>query len=178
VWVVLGTALLIGGGSLWWRAAAKRQAVAAPEPVIVQPSASVAQESNAPATSVSSEQKKDVMLRVTAFPLSAEIRLDGKPLSGNPYLGPVPLDDNEHQIEARADGHETQSTTVKFERDVDVVVTLEKEKSTAPRRRYIPRRAPAPAPKPAPQNKPASADCDPPFYLDSRGVKKYKPGCL
>ncbi len=43
-----------------------------------------------------------------------------------------------------------------------------------PPRRWTP---PAPQPRPQPP-RPAQADCDPPFWIDAQGHKKYKPACL
>ncbi len=43
-----------------------------------------------------------------------------------------------------------------------------------PPRRWAP---PSPRPQP-PHPAPAQADCDPPFWIDAQGHKKYKPACL
>jgi serine/threonine-protein kinase len=189
-----GLAIAIGAVTLW-RVNASQQALPAPDPKTAV--ASVATPSEAARSGASSEasnspapaQPAPVMLRVTAFPLSAEISLDGKPLPGNPYAGPVPVDRMEHVVEARAEGYSTESKTTTFGNDIDLVLTLKQEpgaKASSYVRRAPARATPArdsPPEKPAIADRPSSSsaggvDCNPPYYLDQRGVKKFKPECL
>jgi serine/threonine-protein kinase len=121
-------------------------------------------------------QRKEILLRVTAFPLAAEITLDGAPLPGNPYAGAVPADGVEHRIEATAPGFETASKVATFrpDMDVDVVLSLTPDK---PQRKRGVIRPPVVGPKPTAQER-TGPDCTPPYYVDERGVKKFKTGCL
>lgn len=135
-----------------------------------------------------------VLLRVTAFPKNAVLYLDGIRLDSNPITVSKPHDDsNAHRLEVRAEGYETESHTVLFHRDQDIVLNLAKrvavpapvaQPSPAPRPAQRP--APRPVPQPttsgsatSPGPKPSSTpSCNPPFYYDERGVKKYRPECL
>ena len=126
-------------------------------------------------------------LRITAFPRTAHILLDGEIVSENPFHRTVSLDPaHSHDIEVVALDHEPQKRTIFFDRDQELIVTLTPLGPSTPVKAAA-KRAPAPgrakaasaeqtvAVTPAP---PPVADCDPPYFFDQRGVKKFKAGCL
>lgn len=141
-------------------------------------------------------EKKEILLRITAFPATAILSLDGKELPSNPYSRLYPQDEKQvMELKIHAPGFHDEVRKIRFDQDADIVVTLrekpkpeeekaeepeEEEEESKPVRRWRPRpvvRSPAPAPAPAPAAK-ADTSCDTPYYIDSRGVKKFKPACL
>ncbi len=140
----------------------------------------------APAPVAAPPEVKDVQVRITAFPATATVFVDGKPVAGNPYSETRPIDGQPHTIRAEAEGHIARSETVTFDADRDIVLVLQQApkpepepepeaKAKPPEPVKVPRvrRAPPPAPKPAPR-----PNCNPPYTVDSRGVKKFKPECI
>jgi serine/threonine-protein kinase len=55
--------------------------------------------------------------------------------------------------------------------------TAATQPASRPPRHWTPPTPPRPQP-PRPAPAPAQADCDPPFWIDAQGHKKYKPACL
>jgi serine/threonine-protein kinase len=127
----------------------------------------------------SSAHSDQIMVRITVFPLAAKILLDDKPLDSNPYVGFVSIDQSSHRVDAQAPGYASASTAVTFNRNVEVVLTLVEDKAPKPTGGH---RWSRPPPKPTAEattsRPPPRNNCDPPFYVDDRGVKKFKPGCL
>ena len=121
-----------------------------------------------------------VTLRVTAFPATAKLFWDGELLPSNPMTRSYPIDSGgTHRLVARAEGYDDEEREIKLDQDIDVVLTL----------REKPREVPTQIPKPTLKKRPAKAarseptarhsgQCDPPFVIDDRGVKKYKAQCL
>jgi serine/threonine-protein kinase len=124
---------------------------------------------------VPSSATSKIAVRITAFPVAAQITLDGRRLDANPYSDTVMPDGLLHQVRATADGYEPQAAKVRFDRDVELVLTLNGAPSA--RQQYRARQRPAPPVTSAPPPKPV-INCDPPFYVDQNGIKKFKPGCL
>jgi eukaryotic-like serine/threonine-protein kinase len=129
-------------------------------------------------------QASKIDVRVT--PSSAVITLDGKPLSNNPYHAEFVPDGALHQLRAEAEGYVTRELDVNFDKDVNLELALEPNRAAAhgSRRGGIasapkakaktgavsaPSAASDAAPKPA---------CSPPYFVDSEGLKRYKPECL
>jgi len=123
-------------------------------------------------------------LGITAFPRSARIELDGEPLPENPFRGTFPLDrERVHAVEVTASGHDAQLRSVRFDRDQELVITLspvgratERHASPPKKRTKVPESAGSSPPAvsaAAPAN-----ECDPPYFFDDRGVKKFKARCL
>jgi serine/threonine protein kinase len=130
-------------------------------------------------------------LRITAFPKTAHILLDGEIVSENPFHRTVPLDPtHSHDIEVVALEHEPQKRTLFFDRDQELIVTLSPlgpgAQPSAPASMVTKRAAPAkrsrtPSSQPVNADAPAPApvsECEPPYFFDQRGVKKFKAGCL
>src|SRR6185503_3171146 len=134
-------------------------------PATTRPAAdtpSAATELKAPATS-------KISVRITAFPVIAQISLDGRRLGANPYGDSVAPDGLLHQVQATAEGYAPQTTTVRFDRDVELVLTL--NGAPAARQQYRSRSRPPPAvPSAAPPPPKPTINCDPPFYVDQNGI--------
>ncbi len=127
-----------------------------------------------------------VELRLTAFPAEAQLRWDERLLPSNPYTLRLPLDRRSHELVVTATGFREARRTLQLERDGDVVVSLERvapltvpqpsaqapSGSTPTRKRAGPAAAATAAPA-AP-----ATDCNPPYFIDARGIKRYRPGCL
>jgi hypothetical protein len=146
-------------------------------PLASDPRAATAATLAAPATPSAAH------LGITAFPRSARIVLDGQPLPGNPFHAEYPVDsEHVHVIEISAVDHRPERRSVRFDRDQQLVVTLEpvllpttREPSVSKPRVKAPTAA---RPSPAGASTDVGSDCDPPYYFSERGVKKFKPGCL
>jgi serine/threonine-protein kinase len=118
-----------------------------------------------------------VSLQLTAFPAEARIFLDGEPLGSNPATAEVDPRSS-HRVRAEAPGYRSVERTVQSE----TALVLSLEKLAEP---PVPSRAEKPHP-PASAHRlttsaPAAAsapNCEPPYFYDARGVKKYKPDCL
>ena len=100
----------------------------------------------------------------------------------------MPADGSQHVVRAEAPGYSTGRVVVMLEKDTEVVLALEKSnkpvvQSGPPRvtRPSAPRTVapaqPAAAPPPAPPA-PAKPDCNPPYFIDSQGIKRYKADCM
>lgn len=129
-----------------------------------------------------SETDAKIQIRITGFPATAQLSLDGKPLPSNPYTRTFDRSKTEtKELKVTAPGHEDAIRTIPMDQHADVVVTLRalpeepkpKEKADPAPRTYRPRAYPTPAPVAKPK-----VNCDPPYYIDERGVKKFKTGCL
>jgi hypothetical protein len=76
---------------------------------------------------------------------------------------------------AEAAGHERETRVVRLDQDWDIVLTLTPQPAAVEPQ-------PRPKAKPVRKERPSSAsneaDCNPPYFFDERGVKKYKSRCL
>ena len=115
----------------------------APSPAATRPAASVSTTAAVP----------DVRIKLTVSPPSAQITIDGAPVS-SPYLANVPRDSRDHIIRVESPGLEPHVEIVRFEGDITMLVTLTKAAgaatsvATAPAVRGAPPVAAAPvAPK-------------------------------
>ncbi len=125
----------------------------------------------------------EVDVHVTVFPSSATLSLDGTNVEGNPHRRLVAADGSTHTLEANAAGYERKTVSITYDRDREVVLTLEKTPlAPAPTpKNSEPERPKRPVVTPPPATEPASASqdsCDPPYYVTGRGIKKYKAACL
>lgn len=109
-------------------------------------------------------------------PGNARLFLDGQALIGNPALRVMPADGTPHQLRAELEGYEPASAD--FSATRDQVVDLQLGQLLPPpetkRRTVAPRRTSSPAKKP----QAATAGCAQPFFVDTDGIKKVRPGCL
>ncbi len=169
-WLLVGglALLLLGGAAfaLWPRSAP-------PKP------ASVAQA--APATPApAAPEVARVSIQLRAVPSDAKLFLDGEPLAGNPSFQVFPVDGKSHLLRAEAEGHNTATGEFAATRDDTFELRLEKAASAPVRPRAAAQRAVAAPPLPkAPSAKPAAqANCAQPFFIDTDGIKKIRPGCF
>ncbi len=117
-----------------------------------------------------------VSLRVTAFPSSARIQLDGRELTGNPCTELFIPDDRLHTIRVEAPDHVGIERSVRLSSDIDLVLALKAAPKPSPSTKQPPG---GPRLRPAePRRALPTDDCQPPYFIDSRGVKKYKRECL
>jgi eukaryotic-like serine/threonine-protein kinase len=134
-----------------------------------------------------SERAPMVRIRVRATPREAAIEIDGNDPGPTPVALDVTADARDHSIRASAPGYQPEVRTLKFSRDQDVEISLEKLVPTpeptashaigtiVPSRPEAPHRVVAPKPKNT-----VSVDesrCSPPYYF-SNGIKTFKPECL
>jgi eukaryotic-like serine/threonine-protein kinase len=107
-------------------------------------------------------------IRLGAVPDSARLFLDDREVSGNPATLSVPRDGTRHTLRAEAAGYEVRREDVVYDRDQTLALTLTP----------LPTLAPKPSAKEARRVARPRAKCDPPYVIDQRGVKRYKPECL
>jgi serine/threonine-protein kinase len=144
--------------------------------------------SPAPAAPTAPAAPAQVQVRITAFPATSKLYLDGQMLPSNPYFRQYPKDAKKQlHVEVRADGHVSETRDVPLDQNAEIVVTL----SPLPKAAEQPA-APAPTvtigktprttrPTTTPSTTtaaPPKANCDPPFVIDERGMKRYKPECF
>ena len=137
---ILGFSLataLAGGAALWLFAQSQStKTEAAPPPPEPGPSAAA----NPVESAASSDAPKpEGKMTLRAKPTSAEFSIDGGPWLDNPHVSDVKLDGAEHTIVVRAKGYEDKKTTVVFDGDVVLDVTLKRRPSAG-------RRPPPPSP--------------------------------
>ena len=72
----------------------------------------------------------DVRIKLTVSPASAQITIDGAPVS-SPYLANVPRDSRDHIIRVEAPGLEPHVEIVRYEGDITMLVTLTKAAGAA-----------------------------------------------
>jgi hypothetical protein len=163
IFAFVGLAALAGAGMLVLRKGAdEAKAVAPPTTVVVQ----------APATSAPTTATVNVQVRIAVDPPNAELRLDGKLLTGNPFVSVIPREASIHELAASADGYKEEKQVVQFMRDVDLTITLRRGKGTprvAQGRAPIAPGAAAAAMKPAAEARPAApAAIEPGMELQTR----------
>jgi len=154
------------------------------------PPAPVANPPTPPAAETPAEKTNKVSIRLSASPPEARLFFDNEQLPSNPYAGALPADGNQHTVRAEAQGFTSSSTAFILDRDADIVLALERSKqvtvaapSRPPPRGGNPHPGPSLASPPTPPTNtapppPAKPDCNPPYYVDPRGIKKYKPECM
>lgn len=126
------------------------------------------------APGTATQKLANVNLELRSNPSSARLFVDGEALSGNPARRVLPMDGKVHELRAEADGYRTASA--QFAALDDGVVDLRLEKIE-----------PGPALKSRPSGSARTgslskarppANCAKPFFVDSDGIKKVRPGCL
>lgn len=123
----------------------------------------------------------NVEVRISAAPTDALIYLDGSLLQGNPVVLETRRDDELHEVRATADGHDEAIASVRFDRNRDLVLRLARHSAaTAPSTsaEASPAAAEPSRSAPARPRRPRQPDCDPPFTIDPRGIKRFKPHCV
>jgi serine/threonine-protein kinase len=136
-----------------------------------------------PGSGTTAKAAETIEVRIRAAPSSAVISIDGVPAPKNPALLFVDPDDSLHEVRANAEGYEEAVESVRFDRNRTLVLRLSKHVAS-PVPSALASSAPgAMAPK-APKAhereraRPVPNDCDPPFTIDERGIKRFKPSCV
>jgi tRNA A-37 threonylcarbamoyl transferase component Bud32 len=114
-----------------------------------------------------------VALSVTlsSKPDTAQLFLDDRFVPGNPAKLSVPGDGSRHTVRAEAPGYAVRRQEIVYDKDQSVALVLDALPSASSA-------APAKAPKGTRPVVRPRAKCDPPYVIDSRGVKRFKPECL
>ena len=137
------------------------------------------------ATSLALAPGRSVSVSIEARPESASIMLDGVAVS-NPYIAERAWDGDSHRVRVSAPGFVSEETDVRFDADVRMFRALSPSPASSASAASANSVATAPPAHPhagthaAPSAAPAPAPgaCDPPYFLDARGIKKFKPQCL
>lgn len=138
---------------------------------------------------------RSINLSIEAHPATATITIDGQSVP-NPYVAERPRDGVEHVLRVAAPGYKPEESRLRFDADLRMFSAL----SPLPYGTSTPSAAVAPTPVPPtrvhpggvrqqaqssaspsvapPATTPPPGACDPPYFLDSRGIKKFKPECL
>jgi hypothetical protein len=119
----------------------------------------------------------EVKVRIAVKPEGARIRVDGRLLKANPFVGVFPKDEREHHLTINADNYHEFVDILQFDQDLDIEISLDSTKGPAraraaarivrtPAAAVAPAAAavaPAPAPvieKPAPASRAAEPGMD------------------
>jgi serine/threonine-protein kinase len=140
---MLGVAAVLSAGAAIWLWSPS-ESPDAPPPAVIQGTASSVSSTPAVATGA---PRKFGKLTLRAQPNSAQFSIDGGPWLDNPHVADVGLDGAEHTVVTRAKGYLDKKTTVMFDRDVNVEVSLRRSPG-------IVRGRPAPPPPAKSQPKP------------------------
>jgi hypothetical protein len=124
---------------------------------------------SAPATKV-----ERVRIEVTVDPPEAKIFFDGLPVESNPFVALVPKDALTHNVRALAPGFNPRTEALTLVSDVRLHLALDRQ---VPPALSSPKPSPLSARASARVKAPANA-CDPPYFLDESGIKRYRRECL
>ena len=131
------------------------------------PGAVVTDHAASPQTGVAgATTSTEVRVRIEVEPADAELRLDGRLLPGNPFLAVFPREGNIHELSATADGYRDEKQVVQFNRDVDVKITLRRQKGAT--HAVIGRAAAPSAARPSPDTHPTATSVEPGMDLQGR----------
>lgn len=134
-----------------------------------------------PTAALAPAVRNSVYLKVAATPANARIVLDGTTAADNPTQRAFALDPNqEHVVEVSAPGHEPYVERFYLKSDRELSIDLSPAPS-APSARPAPKAKATqkpPAQPSAPSRTRPVNECDPPYFYDDRGVKKFKTKCL
>jgi serine/threonine-protein kinase len=114
---------------------------------------------------------RQVEIAVRTLPPSASIYFDDDLLPSNPAIVIRIADGSLHVVRAEAQGYQARAIEIVLDKGADLVIRLD-------------RAAPAPGhPLSTPTgsaraSSPSAKDCNPPYYVDAKGIKKFKPRCL
>jgi serine/threonine-protein kinase len=163
---IVGASVLVAGGlaAMAMRSKAPPNlTAAAPVPSASASAASATTEAAAPETAATNASVQDasgaVRISISAVPPTAQILVDGKPVSGNPAVLDTTRDDvTHHSIRVEAAGFASQTRSVAFDRNLDLVFTMIKAGApAAAAHRGGARAAAAPPPPAVAENTPAPA---------------------
>jgi eukaryotic-like serine/threonine-protein kinase len=167
-WLVGVAAVVLVSVGFWFVREQRSSAAAAPPsaPSIVNPPA-----------------PDNVRLHVTAFPGHARVFVDDELAPSNPYSRHFARDaSKKHKIVVEAPDHQTESREVTYDEDTDLVITLQPVTTATPPKgsgdKDKPHSSGGSRRSTGTVTPPRGADCDIPYVVDPRGVKKFKPQCI
>jgi eukaryotic-like serine/threonine-protein kinase len=164
------------------------------EPGIVVPTTSPA--ISAPAAAVPAPtpytraSPSQVSVAISSSPRRATLFLDGRQLPSNPFSSTVPIDGAVHRVRAEAPGYASRTVDIAPDHDIELVVTLDALPARGgPQRIQIASPPVVTAPTTDNNNANANANasnpstnnnhkCNPPYYIDADGIKRFKSDCL
>jgi serine/threonine-protein kinase len=125
-----------------------------------------------------------VTIALSSSPRRATLFLDGRQLPSNPYTSSVPIDGTVHKVRAEAAGYASRTVEVAPDHDTEVVVVLDGLPSHGGQR--TPVASPPVVIMPTVDNNTSSSNpnasnshkCNPPYFIDADGIKRFKPDCL
>jgi serine/threonine protein kinase len=125
--IALGTAVVLLAAALVVWAAKGSGSVQAPK-ATAQAANATSAPSAAPSSSVAptAQPADQVGLEVRVWPGSAQITIDGDPVTGNPFRGSYPKDGAVHEIRAAASGYRTKTKEVSLSSEVVLDMSLER----------------------------------------------------
>ena len=182
--LLIGLAALLGVGALIlvWRLTSSEAKVIAPTPAA---STSAAQVTPTPGPA------EKVAVSFSASPQETTLFLDGQPLAGNPYRGQLPKDSNPHELRAEAPGYAAQTLAVSLDGPSNLDVTLLKAarvEGSVPHKGVASTKRAGTSPiASGPAHTAAAAaavqagkkpQCDPPYTIDEKGIRRMRPECL
>jgi eukaryotic-like serine/threonine-protein kinase len=139
-----------------------------------------------PAAAPTPAPSRTVNVSIEARPESATMSIDGSPVP-NPYVAARSYDAVPHALRVSAPGYATEEVSVRFDADVRMFRALSPVAApaatpsaavTASARPHAGSFRPAVTAPAAAAPAPVQVSCDPPYFLDARGIKKFKPECL
>jgi serine/threonine-protein kinase len=157
--LIAGTVLLaaLGAAAFAWSHAESEPAL---EPKAVAPAPTPA-----PAPELLS-------VTLSSKPDDAQLFLDDRFVPGNPTTLTVPRDGSRHTVRAEAPGYAVRRQEIVYDTSQSVALVLD---ALAPAPSASPSKTAKTVRRPTPR---PLAKCDPPYVIDARGVKRYKPECL
>lgn len=136
-------------------------------------------------TAAAAEPGRDtVAIELLVKPVNAQLYLDDQAVQGNPARQSLLRDGKVHRVRAELAGHQTAYTEIASNRDQVVELTLEplptppKPEKSSSAFRPASRKPASKSTSHAPPVATSAGRCAQPFYVDSDGIKKVKPGCL
>ncbi len=187
-WAVAGVALAVGAGLIASVGVGglRKRASAHTDPQATSTSAAIDTAPSSAPIAPTPPAPPSFQVKLSTVPREAVLFADGQQLPRNPFVATWTGDT--HTVRAEAPGYATRSLVVTPDHDTDVTLALDPIRSF---RGYVPSHAttstlasstasPQPPPAPAPNSAPVhkSDACNPPFFVDSDGIKRFKPDCL
>jgi eukaryotic-like serine/threonine-protein kinase len=125
---------------------------------------------------------RNVGISIEARPANAELSIDGVPVS-NPYVVQRSRDASRHRLRISAPGYAPEEAELTFDVDVRVFRALSPLPISAVAVGGAPGstlklRPQARATAPVSSSAPVAPTCDPAYFFDARGIKKFKPECI
>jgi serine/threonine-protein kinase len=115
--------------------------------------------------------ERQVEIDVHATPVSAVIYFDDERLPNNPAITMRTADGTLHTVRAEARGYLSRAVQIVVDRGADLVLKLDRA-PPGPSHPISASTGSGPGPSPS------APDCNPPYYVDVGGIKKFKPQCL